>query len=186
MVADLRRRLAADPPDVILNATAFSARLDDGSSVFDACDAPVFQVAVSLANEAQWRESSRGLAPSDLAMNVALPEVDGRLFAGAISFKAADPPIRSLEYAPLLSRPNAENIAHAARLAAAWAALRNARRRDRNASPSCCRTILARAGARAMRSGSTRSPRWKRSPNAWRARATGSATFPPAPKSPGD
>ncbi len=92
--------------------------------MFDACDAPVFQVAVSLANEAQWRESSRGLAPSDLAMNVALPEVDGRLFAGAISFKAAEPPIRSLEYAPLLSRPHAENILFAAQLAAAWARLR--------------------------------------------------------------
>jgi len=124
VVAELRRRLAADPPDVILNATAFSARLDDGSSVFDACDAPVFQVAVSLANEAQWRESARGLAPSDLAMNVALPEVDGRLFAGAVSFKAPEPQIGSLEYAPRLSRPNAENICYAARLAAAWARLR--------------------------------------------------------------
>jgi cobaltochelatase CobN len=124
VVADLRGRLRADPPDVILNATAFSARLDDGSSVFDACDAPVFQVAVSLANEAQWRDSARGLAPSDLAMNVALPEVDGRLFAGAISFKAPEPQIGGLEYAPLLSRPHAENIAHAARLARAWARLR--------------------------------------------------------------
>jgi len=128
---DLRRRLAADPPDVILNATAFSARLDDGSSVFDACDAPVLQVAVSLATEAQWRDSSRGLAPSDLAMNVALPEVDGRLFAGAISFKAAEPPIRSLEYAPLLSRPHAETIAFAARLAAAWAKLRTTPSREK-------------------------------------------------------
>jgi len=124
VVADLRRQLQADPPDVILNATAFSARLDDGSSVFDACDAPVFQVAVSLANEAQWRESTRGLAPSDLAMNVALPEVDGRLFAGAISFKAPEPQIGALEYAPQLSRPNAENICFAARLASAWARLR--------------------------------------------------------------
>jgi cobaltochelatase CobN len=124
VVKSLRQRLAADPPDVILNATAFSARLDDGSSVFDACDAPVFQVAVSLANEAQWRESARGLSPSDLAMNVALPEVDGRLFSGAISFKAPEPQIRSLEYAPLLSRPHCENILYAARLARAWAKLR--------------------------------------------------------------
>ncbi|MBB4196873.1 cobaltochelatase subunit CobN [Rhodoblastus sphagnicola] len=124
VVASLRRALSADPPDVILNATAFSARLDDGSSVFDACDAPVFQVAVSLANEAQWQDSSRGLAPSDLAMNVALPEVDGRLFAGAISFKSPEPQIGGLEYAPQLSRPNAENITHAARLASAWAQLR--------------------------------------------------------------
>ena len=124
VVAGLRRRLADDPPDVILNATAFSARLDGGASVFDACDAPVLQVAVSLAGEDQWRESARGLAPSDLAMNVALPEIDGRLFAGAISFKSAQAKIDNLEYAPLTSRPHAGNIAHAARLAAALAALR--------------------------------------------------------------
>ena len=124
VVAALQRSLSTDPPDVIVNATAFSARLDDGASVLDTCDAPVLQVAVSLATEAQWVESTRGLAPSDLAMNVALPEVDGRLFAGAISFKGAQPPIRSLEYAPLTSRPHADNIAHVARLAAAWVALR--------------------------------------------------------------
>ncbi len=130
-VASLRRRFGADTPDVILNATAFSARLDDGASVFDACDAPVLQVAVSLASEEQWRRSPRGLAPSDLAMNVALPEIDGRLFAGAISFKAAQPKIDSLEYAPLTSRPHAENIAHAARLASRWAALRRTPPREK-------------------------------------------------------
>jgi cobaltochelatase CobN len=124
VIQGLRRRLRAEPPDVILNATAFSARLDHGATVFDSCDAPVFQVAISLATEAEWRQAVRGLSPADLAMNVALPEVDGRLFAGAVSFKAAEPPIVSLEYAPLRARPHADNIAHAARLSAAWTALR--------------------------------------------------------------
>ncbi|RBP02433.1 cobaltochelatase CobN subunit [Roseiarcus fermentans] len=123
-VASLTGRLSDEPPDVILNATAFSARLEGGATAFDACDAPVFQVAVSLATEAQWRESARGLSPADLAMNVALPEVDGRIFAGAIAFKAAEPPIPGLEYAPLRARPHAANIAHVAQLAAAWTALR--------------------------------------------------------------
>jgi cobaltochelatase CobN len=123
-VEPLRARLKRAPPDVILNATAFSARLDDGTNVFDACDAAVFQVGVSLASEAQWAASARGLAPSDLAMNVALPEVDGRLFAGAVAFKAPAERIASLEYAPIRALSNAETLAHVARLAAAWAALR--------------------------------------------------------------
>jgi cobaltochelatase CobN len=124
VVAPLRARLAAEPPDVIVNATAFSARLDDGSTVFDACDAPVFQAAVSLATRAQWLASPRGLSPTDLAMNVALPEVDGRLLAGAVAFKAPTPRIESLEFSPQRAEPDAATVAHVADLASAWAALR--------------------------------------------------------------
>jgi cobaltochelatase CobN len=125
VVAELRARLAASPPDVIVNATAFSARLDDGGAVFEACDAPVLQAAISLATREQWQASPRGLAPADLAMNVALPEVDGRLFAGAVAFKAPAPRIASLEYAPQRAEPEPATITHVARLAAAWAALRH-------------------------------------------------------------
>ena len=124
VIAPLRERLARDPPDVIFNATAFSARLDNGATVFDACDAPVLQVGVSLATEAQWAASPRGLSPADLAMNVALPEVDGRLFVGAMAFKAPAARIASLEYAPIRAKPHAETVAHVARLATAWGALR--------------------------------------------------------------
>ena len=122
VVAPLRAHLASAPPDVILNATAFSARLDDGTA-FDACDAPVLQVGVSLSSAEQWAASARGLASADLAMNVALPELDGRLYVGALSFKAEAQRIAELEYAPLRSRPHAATINHAARLSAGWAAL---------------------------------------------------------------
>ncbi len=124
VVERLQEILRASPPDVILNATSFSARLDDGATAFDVCDAPVLQTGVSLATQDQWHVSSRGLAPADLAMNVALPEVDGRIYGAAISFKAEQSRIASLEYAPLRGRPHAENIDHVARLAAAWARLR--------------------------------------------------------------
>ena len=35
-------------------------------------------------SEEAWRAASRGLSAADLAMHVVLPELDGRLFAGAI------------------------------------------------------------------------------------------------------
>ena len=124
VVAALGERLTREPPDAILNATAFSARLADGATVFDACDAPVFQVGVSLAGRDQWAASPRGLSPSDLAMNVALPEVDGRVFAGAVAFKTPAARVASLEYAPMRAEPERANIEHAAAVAAAWARLR--------------------------------------------------------------
>src|SRR6201999_586671 len=52
-----RPRLA---PDVIINATAFSAQSDGGKgSPLDAVDAPVLQVALSGADRAAWAESDR-------------------------------------------------------------------------------------------------------------------------------
>jgi cobaltochelatase CobN len=75
-------------PAAIVNATAFSARLTDGSTPLDAPGCPVFQVALSTARKRDWTLSERGLAPADLAMHVVLPEVDGRIFAGLISFKS--------------------------------------------------------------------------------------------------
>ena len=40
---------------------------------------PVLQVVLSTAGVAHWRESARGLATRDMAMSVALPEIDGRI-----------------------------------------------------------------------------------------------------------
>ena len=66
-------------------------RRDDDTSVLDAPDCPVLQVATAGAEHGAWAQSARGLAPADLAMNVVLPELDGRLFTRAISFKAGRP-----------------------------------------------------------------------------------------------
>ncbi|MGY8669020.1 cobaltochelatase subunit CobN, partial [Bradyrhizobium sp. UFLA05-109] len=89
-VADwLHAQFARHPPAAIVNATAFSAAGDDGATPFDAASCPVFQVALSTARREDWAESLRGLSPGDLAMHVVLPEVDGRVFAGVVSFKSA-------------------------------------------------------------------------------------------------
>lgn len=91
----LRSAIAGVAPELIVNATAFSARGDNGAgSPFDVVDAPVLQVALSSSSRAAWLEADRGLSPSDLAIHVVLPELDGRIFGGVVSFKqteAADP-----------------------------------------------------------------------------------------------
>lgn len=120
-VADwLRAHLAQDLPAAIVNATAFSAIGDDGTTPFDAATCPVFQVALSTARREDWAESLRGLSPGDLAMHVVLPEVDGRLFAGVVSFKSAAMRDPDLQFSHLAHRPDDERVNAVAARVAAW------------------------------------------------------------------
>lgn len=127
-LADLIRRIR---PDIIINATAFSALRADETTVLDAADCPVLQVALAGHPRPAWEAASRGLSPSDLAMNVVLPELDGRIFTRAISFKADLPPESGLEYARVVHEPDAGRGAFVADLAAAWARLRSTPRAER-------------------------------------------------------
>jgi cobaltochelatase CobN len=67
--------------------------------------------------------SSRGLSATDLAMQVVLPETDGRILTRAISFKGSAPNELGLEFAPTIHVPQLDRVAFVAELAAAWARL---------------------------------------------------------------
>ncbi|MDP3261958.1 MAG: cobaltochelatase subunit CobN [Tabrizicola sp.] len=111
-VADwLSTHLTATPPVAILNATAFSAKSDNGRTPFDAALCPVFQVALSTARRRDWQASDRGLSPADLAMHVVLPEVDGRLFAGLISHKSPGKKHPDLQFSRFAHRADEGRIA---------------------------------------------------------------------------
>jgi cobaltochelatase CobN len=111
--------------DVVLNLTAFSARLNmSEGTALDALDAPVLQVVLAGAGLDAWRASQRGLGPSDLAMHVALPEIDGRIFTRAISFKTPHARDPRTEFAAITHRPLADRVDFAAELASRWASLR--------------------------------------------------------------
>jgi len=49
---------------------------------------PVLQLVLSSSTEADWLEHSQGLRSRDIAMQVVLPEMDGRIITRAVSFKA--------------------------------------------------------------------------------------------------
>lgn len=123
--------IARARPDIILNATAFSALRADDTTVLDAADCPVLQVALAGHPREAWETASRGLSPSDLAMNVVLPELDGRIFTRAVSFKADLPAEDGLEYARVVYEPDAGRVAFVADLAAAWVRLRRTPRAER-------------------------------------------------------
>lgn len=123
--------LGAWKPAVILNTTGFSARLDDGPSPLDAVGAPVLQVVLAASSRAAWEASPRGLGQADLAMQVVLPELDGRLLATAVSFKAEEDDVPGLEYARTVHCADPDGIALAAARAAGWARLATTPRPDR-------------------------------------------------------
>ncbi|WOI35150.1 cobaltochelatase subunit CobN [Tritonibacter scottomollicae] len=110
----LRAELPRLDPAAIINATAFSAQGRDGSaSPLSLTGCPVFQVALSTARRKDWDLADRGLSPADLAMHVVLPEVDGRLFAGVVSFKSPTKRDPDLQYSRFIHRADADRIAAA-------------------------------------------------------------------------
>ena len=56
-------------------------------AALEALNIPILQAISSGMSAAEWRLSQRGLRPLDVAMNVALPEFDGRIITVPISFK---------------------------------------------------------------------------------------------------
>ncbi|KAB8124122.1 cobaltochelatase subunit CobN [Komagataeibacter medellinensis] len=115
----LTARLAAAPPDVIINATFFSARAGvDNASPLDLAGVPVLQVQQPGIAHNLWRDSLRGLSQADLAMQVVLPELDGRIPAFPISFKEETTP-----GLPARHVPHAPGIDMTCARAAGWARL---------------------------------------------------------------
>lgn len=83
----------------IVNATAFSAKSGaENKSPLENQGCPVFQISLSTARKTEWEKAERGLSPTDLAMHVALPELDGNIYAGAISFKSPERRDKELQY----------------------------------------------------------------------------------------
>lgn len=117
--------LAQLDPSAIINATAFSGRGADGTSPLDAQGCPVFQVALSTARKKEWAGSERGLSPADLAMHVVLPEVDGRLFSGVVSFKAPEKKDPDLQFSRFSHRAHATRIEAAVDRICGWLRLAN-------------------------------------------------------------
>lgn len=82
---------------LIINTTGFasntvaspdlSSQPTDFTSPF-ARELPVLQLVLSSSTEEDWQQYSQGLRSRDIAMQVVLPEMDGRIVTRAVSFKA--------------------------------------------------------------------------------------------------
>jgi len=112
----------------ILNTTSFSlARLETerpSVELWEKLNVPVLQVILSSSSVEQWESSSQGLSPRDIAMNVALPEVDGRIISRAVSFKSVENNNSALQTDVVIYKPVPSRIQFVADLAANWVKLR--------------------------------------------------------------
>ena len=90
-----------------------------------ALDVPVIQAVCATASRAAWLASDSGLAPLDAATQVAIPEFDGRILGGVISFKERDAADSPVGVAVPRYVPDPERCARVARLAVRSARLRH-------------------------------------------------------------
>jgi cobaltochelatase CobN len=117
--------LPADGIDVLITTTSFSAQAIEQPADSTLRDVPILQAIFCSSSENVWAANIAGLSPRDIAMNIALPEFDGRIITTAISFK------NTLTHDPLLQtevvryEPRPDRVEHLADLAAKWARLRS-------------------------------------------------------------
>ncbi|MFC2971143.1 cobaltochelatase subunit CobN [Azotobacter bryophylli] len=73
---------------LILNTTGFALSSPERPALRPfRRDVPVLQAICALDNRQRWQDNPLGLGPRDLAMHVALPELDGRIVTRPITFK---------------------------------------------------------------------------------------------------
>lgn len=125
----VREALEREQPHLVITTTAFSA--GDAMALFPAGGPPLLQAIPATTQREAWARSPRGLAATDLAMHVVLPELDGRVMAGALSFKDAEAREDALSFAATMNRPEADAVANVAERAARLVRLQNTPRAAR-------------------------------------------------------
>lgn len=124
--------LATLKPAAIITATAFASGAEPGAeTLFDRAGVPVFQVIVATTRRDIWENNQRGLAPADLAMHVVLPELDGRILAGAISFKGESDIDPALGHRAFSNQPEPDRVVQVADRVAAFIRMQETPRAER-------------------------------------------------------
>ena len=125
---------AAVQPCVILNATGFAVSTPSAhrtETPFDAAGCPVLQIVFAATTEDIWADGDTGLIARDIAMNVALPEVDGRVLSRAVAFKSEARFDKDTQTAVVKHLPAPDRIDFVADLATAWVKLSSTPAADR-------------------------------------------------------
>ena len=107
---------------LVLTTTGFAAAgaAEDGATLWDELDCPVLQMVCSSGSRSAWQQSSVGLGPRDLGMQVVLPELDGRLLGRVVSFKEVQRRHPQLDCPLFRYRPVGERLNWCAQWARAW------------------------------------------------------------------
>ncbi|MEF3275655.1 MAG: cobaltochelatase subunit CobN [Chloroflexus sp.] len=131
----------AGPVDAIVSTLSFAIG-DNEPHPFTRLGVPVVQALVSSASYEAWQRDGRGLGPLDTAMNVALPELDGRIISVPVAFKT------QLSDAAARSAPEPERIERLVGLVWRLTQLRRKPNADKRIA-----VILTNSSAKAQRIG---------------------------------
>ncbi len=115
-------------PQIILNATSFSIGGFEQDvrkkTILEQPNCPILQVVLSGQSHTAWQDNMQGLQPRDLAMNVALTEVDGRILTRAISFKSSQNFNSGTQSYIVQHKPLQNRVNYVADLAKNWVKLK--------------------------------------------------------------
>ena len=118
--------------NVVINTTSFSQHIEGNASLSSQPQTssplfeksiPVIQAILAANSEQDWQDSAQGLRGRDIAMNIALPEFDGRIIGRAISFKTLVRRSEHTEMDVIRYQLNPERAQFIAELAYKWALL---------------------------------------------------------------
>jgi len=135
-----------EPPAVIVNTVSYPMFTltslerpprDAQLTALEKVGAPIIQAICCASTRAAWSESGRGLGPAEAAMNIALPECDGRVITVPISFKEEHRYV-----------PDSERIGRVADIARRFAMLRITPNRDKRVA-----IVLSNSGGKAQKIG---------------------------------
>ncbi|MFK8184029.1 MAG: cobaltochelatase subunit CobN [Phormidesmis sp.] len=117
----------------LATSTSSSASSSAKASLWQTLDVPVLQAICSGSPLEYWQSHPQGLTPRDIAMNVALPEVDGRIITRTVSFKAAQTETapNALQTEVVMYEPQRDRVQFVADLAARWCHLQSTPPKDR-------------------------------------------------------
>ncbi|MEN2495132.1 MAG: Aerobic cobaltochelatase subunit CobN [Hyphomicrobiaceae bacterium hypho_1] len=122
------RLLRNSKPSVILNTTAFNTsqpgQFPTGGLLAE-FGVPVLQIVLSSGTKTSWQSGTRGLSAQDIAMHVALPEIDGRLLTNAVSFKADAIYDAATEYVKVRAKAVPDRVAQVVKQVKAWSILQH-------------------------------------------------------------
>ncbi len=115
---------------LVVNTTGFA--VGDGSDPDPlGLGVPVIQAMTASCDGERWRASSIGLPPQDIVMNMALPEIDGRIISRTLSFKERRHYSERTQCDILGYRGAPDRMRFVARLTANWVALGGRENRDK-------------------------------------------------------
>ncbi len=139
-LATINHLIQACGCQIVINTTSFSQHTEGNPSLssepqtptrlFEQ-DIPVIQAILAANSERDWRHSAQGLRSRDLAMNIVLPEYDGRIISRAISFKDRHRHSQNAQLDIIRYRLKEDRARFVAALAEKWARLSGKKNQDK-------------------------------------------------------